>query len=457
MTEPRVFVPHDYQEESLDWLYGHQRCALWAPMGGGKTIVTLTALENLSVVDEVYPVLVLAPKRVALSTWVNEVGKWAHTKHLRVQPVFGTAREREAALRVPADIYTCSYDLLDWLCEHLKGKWPFKTVVADELTKLKSFRLGQGGKRARALGRVAHTDVKRFIGLTGTPAPNGIKDLWGAVWFLDAGQRLGKSFSAFESRWFKKGFDGYSLVPYDHSQAEVERLLSDICLTVRGLPTDKPIETPVYVDLDAKTRELYRRMERDFFAEIEAIGVEAANSAVKSSKLRQLASGAILTEDDGWKPVHNLKLEALESIVSEANGMPVLVQYDFVADRERILKHFKQARFLDANPKTEDAWNRGEIGMLVASAASAGHGLNLQEGGNILARYSYDWNHEYFAQILERIGPLRQKQAGLDRPVHDYRIVARDTIDETVLERHDLKCSVQDALLKALERRKERE
>jgi SNF2 family DNA or RNA helicase len=449
------FTPHDDQWEAMDHIFANPRCALWMRMGGGKTVSTLTALESLSTIRQVYPALVVAPKRVARSTWPEELAKWSHLNHLRVSVVMGTAKEREAALRIPADIYTTNYDNLDWLVSHLGAAWPFVTVVADELTRLKSFRTRQGGKRAGALGKVAHTRVERFIGLTGTPAPNGLKDLWGQTWFLDKGERLGSSYSAFEQRWFRKGFDGFSIEAFPHSQAEIESKLADICLTVQGAAVDETVVSPVYVDLDRKSRELYRSMEKLFFAELAEIGVEAHNAAVRANKLRQIASGILIDEDSNWHAVHGLKLEALESIVEEANGMPVLVQYDFIADKERILKHFKQARFLDDDPKTIKRWNAGGIGMLLAHGASAGHGLNLQDGGNILARFGFDWNLEYYMQILERIGPMRQKQSGYDRPVYDYPILARGTIDEVVFERHATKRSVQELLLAAMERHKE--
>jgi len=241
--------------------------------------------------------------------------------------------------------------------------------VADELTKLKSFRLRQGSKRARALGRVAHTKVDRFIGLTGTPAANGIKDLWGQMWFMDQGTRLGKTFSAFEQRWFRKGYDGYSLVPYDHSQTEIEGLLADVCLTVRGLPVDEPIVSPVMVDLPVKARAVYADMEKDMFAEIAEQGVEAANAAVRTQKLLQLANGAIYLEDGSWEEVHEAKLDALGSVIAEANGASVLVAYNFKHDMKRLRKRFPKARVLDADPKTIDDWNAGKIEILLAHPA----------------------------------------------------------------------------------------
>ncbi len=462
----QTFVPHDYQHEIIDHICGLRRCGVWAPMGGGKTVSTLTALENLSLVEDVYPALVLAPLRVANSTWVSEPEKWEHLAHLRVSALAArsnpktsaTAAQRLAALRAPADIYTMPYDNLEWLRDALGGKWPFRTVVADEWTRLKSFRLRQGGSRARALGKMCHAPGTRFIGLTGTPAPNGIKDLWGQMWFVDKGARLGQTFTAFEQRWFRKDFDGYGLKPMPHAQAEVEDLLRDVCLTVRGLTVDEPIEHIIYVDLPPDARRMYAAMEKDMFAELEAaggnIGIEALNGGSKVNKCRQIANGFVFDGDGEWHVVHDEKIKALESVIEEASGASVLISYVYIPDKERILKAFRSARYLDADPATERRWNAGEIAQLVAHPASAGHGLNLQYGGNILADFGLDWNLEHDAQIIERIGPQRQKQAGLDRPVYRYRIVARNTIEEWgVLPALREKKSVQEVLLAALERR----
>lgn len=455
----KTFVPHDEQLPAIEHLVRNKRSGLWMPMGGGKSITTLTALEQLDAVEQVYPALVLGPKRVIEVTWLDEVAKWAHTAHLRVSVVSGSRRERELALRRPADLYCMAYDNLDWLVEHVGDDWPFRTVVADELTKLKSFRLRQGGKRAGALGKVAHTEVGRFIGLTGTPAPNGVKDLWGQTWFIDKGERLGKTFSAFEQRWFRKGYDGYSLVPYEHSQSEIMNAISDIYLTVKSLQVDEPISVAVPVKLPAAVREAYDAVERDLFAEIEIAGVgaleiEAANAAVRLGKCMQIASGAVFEEGGAvWQRLHDAKLDALESIVEEANGMPVLVSYAYTHEAERILKRFKQAKRLEGAADVR-AWNAGKIPMLVVHPASAGHGLNLQDGGNILAFFGLTFNLEHYMQVIERIGPLRQKQSGYDRPVYLYHIVAEDTFDQVALDRLAGKRSVQDAVLEYMQRRK---
>lgn len=451
----REFTPHNYQHSIMEWVYRLRRCAIWAPMGGGKTVSTLTALDNLSMVEDVFPALILAPLRVAKSTWPDEVAKWGHLEHLRVSVIAGTPKQREKAASVGADIYTTNYDNLVWLRNFYGDAWPFKTIVADELTRLKSFRIRQGGSRARALGEVAHTYTSRFIGLTGTPAPNGVKDLWGQMWFIDKGERLGRTFSAFQQRWFRKGYDGFSLEPYEHTQREVQDLLRDVCLTVKGLDVEEPFVAPVYVDLPASVRALYQTMEKNFYAELEDNVVEAANAAVKTQKLLQLANGTMYVDDQGnWEEVHSGKLDALDSIIEEANGAPVLVAYNFRHDLERLRRHYPKARVLDSDPDTIKAWNAGKIRILLAHPASAGHGLNLADGGNILAFYGVNWNLEEYLQIIERLGPMRQKQAGHDRPCLVYPIIARNTMDEVVMERLASKRSVQDILLEAMLQRK---
>ena len=455
----RDFIPHDYQEDIIDFICSLKRCAVWASMGSGKTVSTLTALDRLSMVEDVYPALILAPLRVARTTWPTEVKRWNHLSHISIKPIVGTQKQRERAAEADADIFTTNYDNLVWLRAWYGDRWPFKTVVADELTRLKSFRIRQGGSRARALGQVAHTHVTRFIGLTGTPAPNGVKDLWGQTWFIDQGERLGRTYSAFEQRWFKRGYDGFSLVAYDHTQEEVQEKLKDVCLTVdavSAMNVDEPVVRPVYVDLPTPARRVYEEMEKELFAEL-ASGevIEAANVMVKTQKLLQLANGTMyVDEEHNWEAVHTAKLSALDSIIEEANGMPVLVAYHYRHDLARIQKKFPSAVLLDTDPATIHKWNAGQIPILLAHPASAGHGLNLADGGNILAFFGVNWSLEEYLQIIERIGPMRQKQAGHNRPCLVYPILARDTIDEDVMERLASKRSVQDVLLAAMQRKK---
>ena len=454
MTLPQ-FKPHSYQHEVIDHIQDLKRVAVWAPMGSGKSAATLAALDNLSLVEgDVFPVLILAPLRVARSTWPGEIRKWDNFKHLTVSVITGTPKQREAACKAQADVYTTNYENLPWLIAFYGARWPFKTVVADELTRCKGYRTRQGSKRARALGSVAHTYVERFIGLTGTPAPNGLSDLWGQMWFLDRGERLGRTYSAFEFRWFTRGYDGFSLKPLPHAQKEIEERLRDLCLTVKGLPVDEPIHNSIYVDLPPAAAAIYKDMEKTMFAEIEEVGVEAVNATTKTMKCLQIANGASYVDDKGnWKEVHRAKFEALESIIEEASGAPVLVAYHFKSDLERLRAAFPQARVLDTNPATIDEWNEGRIPLLFAHPMSAAHGLNLALGGNILAFFGLDWSLENHMQIIERIGPMRQAQAKLNRPVFVHYILAKGTVDEMVLDRLHSKRSVQEILLEAMKRK----
>lgn len=453
----QTFKPHDYQLDIVQFICDNPRCAVWAGMGTGKTASTLLALEALSAVEDIFPVLVLAPLRVAKTTWPDEVAKWSNFSHLRVVNISGDIKARERAIKKPADIYTTNYENLIWLKNECIDKWPFKTVVADEFTRLKSFRLRQGSIRARALAHFAHTDVSRFIGLTGTPSPNGLSDLWGQTWFLDRGARLGRTYGAFESRWFTKGWDGYSIEPTASAQQQIENMLRDICLTVKGLPVDEPVSNVIEVNLPAAARKLYDEMEREMFIEIEEQGVEALNSAARTTKLLQIANGAAYVgENHEWVELHNGKLEALESVIEEASGAPVLVAYHFKSDLHRLRKAFPQGKVLDTDPQTIHDWNEGKIPLLFAHPASAGHGLNLAKGGNILCFFGLNWNLEEHMQIIERIGPMRQKQAGLDRPVFIHYLTAKDTVDTMILQRLQTKKSMQEILLEAMDRRREK-
>jgi SNF2 family DNA or RNA helicase len=456
----RIFVPHDYQYPTMQFIRDNKRCGIWAPMGGGKTVCTLTALDQLTLVeDDIFPALVIAPLRVARTVWGPELEKWKHLNHLRASIITGTPKEREKALTVDAQIMAINYENVPWLVEELGDDWPFHTVIPDEFTRLKGTRVTQGAKRGQALKKVAFDKITRLIGLTGTPSPNGLKDLWGQTYFIDKGARLGDSFTAFENRWFQRGKDGYSLEPMAHAESEIHVKVHDVYITVKGLDVDEPIYNQVFVDLPDSVRKIYREMEKKKFTEIKGKGVGAANAAVKTSKLLQIANGFCYTGDSDisetkgqWEELHDAKIDALKSVIEEANGTPVLVAYNFVADLERLQKAFPNGRVLDAKPSTEADWNAGKIPILFAHPASAGHGLNLQDGGNILVFFGVDWNLENFMQIIERIGPMRQKQSGYDRPVFVHLILARHTMDLGVYDRLVGKKSVQEALLDYMKR-----
>lgn len=459
----QAFTPREYQHAIIDHVLNLQRGAVWAGMGMGKSVSTLTALDILEI-TEPGPALVLAPLRVAASTWPDEATKWAHLTNVEVSAVVGTPEERRAALKRPATIYTTNYDNLPWLVEHYGDKWPFRKVVADESTKLKSFRLQQGGKRAHALGRVAHCKVDRFIELTGTPSPNGLQDLWGQAWFLDKGVRLGRSFEAFKARWFQSiqvGSDRHAtrLDPLPFAQEQIEDRMRDLCLSLDArdyFDISEPIVNVIRVELPSKARRLYKDMEREMFLALECgTEVEAFNAASKTIKCLQLANGAIYTDDtcSAFADIHDAKLQALEDVIEEAAGMPVLVAYHFKSDLARLQRAFPKGRALDKDPQTIRDWNAGKIPVLFAHPASAGHGLNLQDGGNILAFFGHWWDLEQYQQIIERIGPTRQAQAGHDRPVFIHHIVAADTMDELAMARRESKREVQDLLLEAMKRK----
>lgn len=775
MAKP--YTPRPYQELITNFLIDTPRCNVWAGMGMGKSLSTLTALEDLFMAGaETQPALVLAPLRVAASTWPDEAVKWGHLRNIEVQPIVGNAKARAAALaNSNASVFTINYDNLVWLVEELGGRWPFGTVIPDESTRLKSFRLRGGGKRAAALGKVAHKHVRRWMNLTGTPAPNGLVDLWGQAWFVDQGQRLGRTYGAFTSRWFNSiQFPGQSwtkLEPFAHSQDEIQRALADVTISLDAadwFDIQEPIHNVIRVEMPPKARQQYREMEKEMFLELNGEGIEAPNAAAKTVKclqmcvagdseiltsngwkqirdvtigdqiwdgieyvshrgvisrgvrpvvncwgarmtpdhevltdagwkkaeevinaqsrkrlnrsdfrlpdgyspswqhenqvqtrnmacemylrkriyshrneshesetistevlrmqkggnadkdsrisrndipsrveylgtdastlwksakqrleelwrqgdngLRSLAiliqklygrygpilvpglksgshrqfegvlpgelslghpatakqkpankytyrnpggcydcnrssggirvkhghtscesiqvrvpageslisagteevfdimnagprnrfvmrgtsapfishncNGAVYTDDTGsWSELHDTKLQALDSILTEAAGAPVLVAYHWKHDLERLHKAFPRGRHPDQNPQTLRDWNAGKIPVLFAHPASAGHGLNMQDGGNILVFFSHWWDLEQYQQIIERIGPTRQIQAGHNRPVFIHHIIAADTMDEMVMERRNSKRTVQDILLDAMKKR----
>lgn len=481
---PAEWTPRPWQQGMLQFLCdGHTaprvpRGNLWAKMGTGKTSVVLTYLKYLHVdMGEPLPTLVLAPLRVARMVWPAEQAQWAHLKGLVVVAVVGTQEERRAALRKPAHVYVTNYDNLLWLKIELEGqRWPFGRCIADESTRLKNFRISQGGVRAQALGALAHTAMSRgWINLTGTPSPNGLADLWGQQWFVDGGKRLGSSYSAFESRWFAwkrrvlpdGTVDRYASnrITLEHSQDEITERLQDCTLMaeIPGLPD--PVFTRRVVELPASARAHYQRFKREMYLELSKqlrdtgslvdVEVETSSAGATVAKCMQLASGSLYLDEQRygkgtWITCHEAKLDELESVVEEASGAPVLVAYQWRCDVERIKARFPKAVVLDTDPQTAADWNAGEIPLMLAHPSSCGHGLSLQHGGNTLVFFSHWWDFETRSQMIERIGPARQLMSGYDRAVHVIDLVAEDTIDEMVLTRHATKCSVQDALMGAM-------
>lgn len=464
----REYVPRAFAPLAMRHLANVPRCALWAKPGMGKTTLTLTHLEvcyNLA--GDSQPTLVLAPLRVARDGWATEAGKWQHLRGLEVVPVIGTEDERIAALKRDAPIYTMNYDNLPWLRDWLRARgkaWPFRRVVADESVKLKGFRVQQGTQRAGVLREFAHREVKEWINLTGTPAPNGLKDLWGQTWFLDGGKRLGMSYTAFEQRWFgyKRVQDAVSkrpgIVPVimPGADEQIHERLRDICLTLD--PKDwfdlaEPVVNVIRVDLPKSARAKYRQLERELFSELEAgQTVEVFNAASLSNKCLQLANGAAYLDPERygagkWVEVHFEKLDALESLMAETGDDPLLVVYEFKSDLARIRRQWPDALDLADEADLSRA-KRGEGKLWCGHPASIGEGVDgLQQHCNTVVFFGQTWRLDLHDQVIERVGPMRQLQAGTGKPVFLHYIIASRTVDEVVYARRDSKRSVQDLLM----------
>jgi hypothetical protein len=348
-------------------------------------------------------------------------------------------------------VYCINYDNVPWLIDRIgTKKWAFKTIIADESTKLKNFRHRGGGVRAAALNEIAHL-TGRWMNLTGTPATNGLKDLWGQQWFVDFGYRLKPTYTAFFELWFRQNRYTNRVEPFPHSEKQIHDLLADCTMALR--PEDwfdikQPLLFRKDVRLPPEATAQYRDMERLYFAEIDGREVEAANALAKSQKLLQMASGTVYDNTKAATWVHDAKIDMLESIVNEAAGENVLVVYHYKHEAQRILKHFPGSRVYRGK-EDEDDWNAGKIPLMLIQPQSAGHGKNLQHGGRTMVFFTHTWDLELRLQVIERIGPTRQAQSGYDRAVMIYDICAADTLDNEVMARNEGKLSVLDALMAA--------
>lgn len=446
-----MFTPYKHQEAGIEWITERPACALLWGMGTGKTVTTLTAIDRL-LFDclEDGPVLVIAPKRVAENTWSKETEKWPHLNHLRVSKVMGPRNKRVAALDTPADLYVINRENVEWLVEwclqHCKG-WPFPIVVIDELSSFKSAQ----AKRWKALRRVRGR-IRRLIGLTGTPRPNGLEDLWPEVYLLDQGVRLGRTLGAFRTQFLvpdkMNGHIVYSYRPKEGAEAQVYERLGDICMSIKK---EDVLSLPgqIYEDIELTAPpallKQYKQFERDKVLECldEEGEIVAGTAAALTNKLLQFANGAIYDMDGEVHHLHDIKLEALEELLEEAGGDNVLVLYAYKHDRDRIRQRIN-CRELD-KPEDIDAWNRGEIPVALAHPASIGHGLNLQDGGHIIVWYGLTWSLELYQQANERLN--RPGQRNICRV---YHLILKGTHDARVLQALKNKDKGQAAALEAL-------
>lgn len=454
-----LWTPRPYQPIARDFIIDTPRCNLWLDMGMGKTVSTLTALDILWLAGSRYwPALVIAPKRVARDTWAPEAAKWEHLKHLRVSAIIGDRKQRCAAAVRKADVYTINYENIPWLVEFFgRKKWPFRIVISDESRKLASFRIRHGGIRAAALSKVAKL-TGRWVNLTGTPAPEGLKDLWGPQWFVDFGSSLGFSHGAFAERWFYK--TEFGLEARAAAEREIMDLIAPTTLSMRAKDWIEgyyePTPRPVYFDLPPKARKIYDDMEVEMFAELDSLTeVEAMNSGSKYGKCSQIASGAIYTDPEtkAWEVIHDKKLDCLGEILDELCGDPLLVVYHFKHDLARIQKRYPYMKLYESEQDMHD-WNAGKFRGMLVHAASAGHGLNFQDGGCNIAFFSQVPSLELRQQVIERLGPVRQIQAGHPRPVLVWDIIARNTVNEVDYARADTKARRQDAMREYRDRKR---
>lgn len=442
------FTPYPHQESGIDWIIERPACALFWGMGAGKSCTTLTAIDRL-LNDHLEdgPALVIAPKRVAENTWSTEVEKWEHLQHLRVSRVMGTVKQRKAALNASADIYVINRENVVWLVDEVGQHWPFPIVVIDELSSFKSAQ----AKRWKALRRVRGR-IRRIIGLTGTPRPNGLEDLWPEMYLLDQGERLGRSLIDFRAQYLipekMNGHVVYSYKPREGAEDEVYDLISDICMSIRKedvLKLPGQIYSDVVLAPPPAILKQYKAFEREKVLQcIDADGaIVAGSEATLTNKLLQFANGAIYDEEGGVHALHDVKLEALEEMIEEAGGDPVLVFYAYKHDAERIQRRIP-CRVLD-KPADIDAWNRGEIPVALAHPASCSHGLNLQAGGHIIIWFGLTYNWEYYAQANERLN-----RPGQQNVCRIYHLILQGTHDERVLQALQRKESGNSAAIEAL-------
>ena len=451
------FKPHKYQEYCISRILDTDKVGLFLDMGLGKTVTTLTAIVKLKYEQfRVNKVLIIAPKKVAEGTWSQEKDKWEHTKFLRVSQVLGSARKRMMALDVAADLYIINRENVTWLVDLYRNKWPFDMVVVDESSSFKSPK----AKRFKSLASVSGK-IKHLVELTGTPSPNGLADLWSQVYLLDGGQRLGAKYTGFRERYFDPtmyGPQGYA-IQFKAKQGSDKAILdaiSDICVSMKAedyLELPDVVYDYIPVVLDAKSQKLYNKMERDAILDLPDGELTATSAAALSNKLLQFANGACYNEFREVLPIHSCKLEALRELIEGLQGKPLLVFYNFIHDKNRILELLKSKfpnikAVSELNPTTIEQWNKGEIDILLTHPASSAYGLNLQAGGNHVCWFGLTWNYEQYVQANARLHRQGQREK-----VIVHHLVAQTTRDQDVIKALSKKEDVQNEVMESLKAR----
>lgn len=459
MTRRTLEDLHEYQKKMINWLLVQKKCALWAGVGLGKTITTLTALSHLFAHKKINKALIIAPLRVAKFVWPSEIDRWDHTKNLTHTVLHGNKKERLQLIHEDTDIHIINKEMITWLIDQmaLTGEWPYDVVVVDESTCIKSPK----SQRFKSL-RSTRMHVKYIWELSATPAPNGLLDLWAPMHFIDGGLRLGLTMTAYKTKFFQStDYYGYTWSLKPGSEQDIYALVEDKCLT---LTSEDHLELPpkndnfIELDMEPDTRDMYDSLESSYVLEVEGRTLTASQAAVLSGKLLQFCGGAIYTDaqcldnvginDIGdttrWVEIHNQKILALRDLVDEMVGQPLIVAYSFRHELERLLKAFRQARTLNTQQDEQD-WNDGEIPLLFVHPASCGHGLNLQYGGSNLIWYSLTWNLEFYDQLNGRID-----RQGQTEPVFIHHLIFKDSIDTLVAQRLQDKSITQQSLLNAM-------
>ncbi len=447
------FIPHDYQKRAIDLAVRLPKLGLFLDMGLGKTVITLTAIQELMYNRfEVSRVLVIAPKRVAEDTWTREHAKWDHLKELKISKVLGDERQRVRALQEDADVYVIGRDNVIWLTDcyfqQMRKGWPFDMVVIDELSSFKNPQ----AKRFRALRR-AMPFTKRVIGLTGTPSPNSLIDLWAELYLLDRGERLGATLGEYREKYFRpgarSGYVVYKWEPFRNAQKEIEEKISDICVSMGAadyLELPERIDNIIPVQLSPAEMAAYRKMETEQLLQIGGNDIAALNAAAVMNKLLQIANGSVYSVDGEVIRIHRAKLDALSEITDTADS-PVLVFYSYQHDLAAIQSRIRDTRVLESAEDIAD-WNAGKTHVLLAHPASIGYGLNLQEGGHIIVWYGLTWSLELYQQANARL-----HRQGQEKPVIIHHLIAEGTVDEDVMDALRRKDTSQASLLAALKGR----
>ena len=440
------FIPHEYQQYAIDFIKKNEVAAVFLDMGLGKTVITLTALNDLLFDSfEIPKVLVIGPLRTVTDTWPMELKKWEHLKHLRYSVAVGTESERIAALKADAEIYIINRENVDWLVNKSKIPFLFDMIVIDELSSFKSHQ----SKRFKSLLKV-RPYVKRIVGLTGTPSSNGLMDLWAQFRILDMGKRLGRYITHYRNAYFipdkRNGERIFTYKPAAGAEDMIYNRISDITISMKScdylkLPECIINEVPVFMNV--KEMLLYENFREDMVAKIKDEEIDAANAAVLSGKLLQMANGCIYDEEKRALKIHDRKLDALEDLIESANGKPILVAYWFQHDLARIKERFT-VREIKTSKDIAD-WNEGKISVAVIHPASAGHGLNLQAGGSTLIWFGLTWSLELYQQCNARL-----HRQGQTETVVIHHIIAKGTIDEDVMAALQRKEKIQNALIDAV-------